>query len=65
MSGVTFLVIKAAGHTYNQALLVAAIMFAFVIATFKLREWFGVNGFIAAMFALSFLLWAIQQNGWL
>ena len=65
MSGVTFVVIKFAGHTNKQSLLAAAIMFAFVVATFKFREWFGVKGFIAVMVALFLLTLRIQKSGWL
>lgn len=59
-----FVAIKMAGHSVGKSLLVAAIMFGFVLGTFKLREGFGVKGFIVVLFVLSTLGVLVQRWGW-
>ena len=46
------------------ALIVAAGIFVFVTVSAKIREVFGVDGFIGVWLALLFLLWASQSEGW-
>lgn len=59
-----FVAIKMAGHSVEKSLLVAAIMFAFVLGTFKLREGFGVKGFIIILCVLSAIGVLGQRWGW-
>lgn len=65
MAIATFALTKFAGYSDSQAFVVGAIMFVFAIFTAKLREWFGVTGFIVVTFSLAVILWAVQEIGWL
>ena len=52
-----FVAVKLAGHPESKALLVGAIMLAFVMFTLKVTEWFGVKVAAAMFFGLSAIVW--------
>ncbi|MBG6211970.1 glucan phosphoethanolaminetransferase (alkaline phosphatase superfamily) [Labrenzia sp. EL_126] len=63
MAFVTFVLIKLAGYSTQESLLVAAILLTLVYGTFALRMMLGVKGFIVALFVLSILGHIIQRVG--
>ncbi|OAN74378.1 hypothetical protein A8B82_18185 [Sulfitobacter sp. EhC04] len=60
----TFAVIRLASHDNGTALLVAGIMFGFVLFLYGARIVLGVKGFVVVIGAGALILWRLQRNGY-
>ncbi|WP_044006937.1 hypothetical protein [Jannaschia sp. CCS1] len=56
----TFAAFKVLGSTDFYAFLGGLAMFGLVVILFKLREWFGVNGYLTALFVGAVVLFLIN-----
>ncbi len=57
---ITFLAFRIAGVTNGRSALFALVVFGIIAVMFKLREWFGVTGYLTGLFILSVIFFLIN-----
>jgi len=60
-----FVLIKVAGHTTTQALIVAAVMLGFTVFLLKVAAWFGLKIAAVICVGISAIMWLMMQMGWI